>query len=58
MYISFTMSVQMLQNLNESINYFLEAWSITALILINFTDNIIMKTTIWENQSETKVKLM
>ena len=57
-YISFTMSVQILQNLSESIHYFCETWSIRTLILTNFTDNITIKTTDWENEFETKVKLV
>ena len=43
------MSVWILQNPSESINYFSETYSIRTLILINFTDNIIIKTTVWEN---------
>ena len=58
MYISLTMSLHILQNLSESMNYFRETKSIRTVILINFTDNIIIKTAVWENQFETKVKLL
>ena len=51
------MSAQSLQNLSENTNYFRETSSIRKLILINFTENIIIKTTVWENKFETKVKL-
>ena len=54
------MSGQILQNLIESINYFCGYFCILRVsehCLINFTDNIIIKATIWENQLETKVKL-
>ena len=58
-YISFTMSVQILQNLSESINYFCETWSIRPLILTNFTDNITgTKQQTGKNEFETKVKLV
>ena len=58
LYISFTMSVQILQNRSESINYFCETEGNRTLILINFTDNIIIKTADKENDFETKVKLL
>ena len=45
MYISFTMSMQILQKLSESINCFRDIWSIWTPILINFTDNTIAFTT-------------
>ena len=51
--IYFTLSAQILHNHSETINYFRETKSIRKLILINFTDNIIIKTTVWE-----KVKLL
>ena len=51
------MSAQSLQNLSEKTNYFRETSSTRKLILINFTENIIIKTTVWENKFETKVKL-
>ena len=44
MHISFTMSLQILQNFSESINYFRETKNMRTLILIIFTDNIILKT--------------
>ena len=47
------MSVQILQNLSDSINYFSETQIIRTLILVNFTDKIIIKTTVWENKFET-----
>ena len=47
--------MQILQSLTESMNYFYEDYSIRKLIdiLVNFTDNIIIKTTVWENQCVT-----
>ena len=49
------MSVQILQKFSESIYNFCETLNIRTLVLINLTDNIIIKTTVWENQFETKV---
>ena len=40
------MSLQILQNLSESINYVHETKSIRTLILIKFMDIIIIKTTV------------
>ena len=43
-YISFTMSVQILQNLTETLTYFRETEYIRILILFNFTNNINIET--------------
>ena len=50
------MSVQILQNLIESINYFCVTLSIRRLIPTDFTVNIVLETTVWENQVGTKEK--
>ena len=47
------MSVQILQNLNGSFNYSRETLSIRTVILINFTENIIIKTAVRENHGIT-----
>ena len=49
-YISFTMSVQILQNLTESLNYFCETKCIRTLILFNFTNIINIETTVQKTQ--------
>ena len=46
------MSVQILQNLTESLNYFRETWCIRTLILFNFTNIINIETTVWKIQKQ------
>ena len=57
-YISIAMSVQILQNLTESLNYFGETLCIRTFIPFNFTYIIDTETRIWQNQLETKVGLL
>ena len=47
-YISFTLSVQILKNLTESLIYFRESKFIRTLILFNFTNIINIETTVWK----------